>query len=363
MPDNAARTMQQRRAGIVRAMLLLVRGYNAAKNIGLTAPIWPVKHDKDMGAFWDMNDKSKPALSLVTPQARHHFTLFDQVNQLVEASEADADVGFMARMLALCCLPRTDPGNQHKYVRQNGPYALCMIAGGKTQLPYGSIPRLLLAYICTEAVRTQSRELVLEARLAKFMRALGMTPEGGGRRGDRARLQDQMNRLLHCTVSLIYENKSGLSSTGSLIADRAVLWWDPKRRSAGTASQNKIRLGEEFFNEIIRHPVPLDMNILKAVKRSSLGLDLYMWLVYRTFTLTRPLRLSWSILYRQFGVDPSKADDKVTVQNFRRKILRELKKIKVAWPELDYAMGKAVLILSPSTPSIPPLIRPQRIGE
>ena len=50
MPDDAARTMQQRRAGIVRVMLLLVRAYNAAKNLCLTAPIWTVKHDKDMEA-------------------------------------------------------------------------------------------------------------------------------------------------------------------------------------------------------------------------------------------------------------------------------------------------------------------------
>ena len=48
MLGNAARTMRQKRAGIVRAMLLLVRGYNAEKNLWLTAPIWPVKHDKDM---------------------------------------------------------------------------------------------------------------------------------------------------------------------------------------------------------------------------------------------------------------------------------------------------------------------------
>ena len=31
----------------------------------------------------------------------------------------------------------------------------------------------------------------------------------------------------------------------------------------------------------------LDMNILKALKRSSLGLDLYLWLTYRTFSLKR----------------------------------------------------------------------------
>ena len=41
-----------------------------------------------------------------SPQARHHFTRFDQVNQLVSASEADPDLGFMARMLVLCSLPR-----------------------------------------------------------------------------------------------------------------------------------------------------------------------------------------------------------------------------------------------------------------
>ena len=50
MPDNAARRMKRRRAWIVRAMLLLVRGYNAAKNLWLTVPIWQVKHDTNMEA-------------------------------------------------------------------------------------------------------------------------------------------------------------------------------------------------------------------------------------------------------------------------------------------------------------------------
>ena len=72
---------------------------------------------------------------------------------------------------------------------------------------------------------------------------------------------------------------------------------------------------EAFFNEIIRHLMPLDMNILTGLKRSSLGLDLYLWLTYRTFSMKHPLRLSWRQVYRQFGVDPAKASDKRTVQN------------------------------------------------
>ena len=40
------------------------------------------------------------ALRETPPPARRGFTVADQVNQLVEASEADPDLGFMARLMA-----------------------------------------------------------------------------------------------------------------------------------------------------------------------------------------------------------------------------------------------------------------------
>ena len=126
---------------------------------------------------------------------------------------------------------------------------------------------------------------------------------------------------------------------------------------------SKIRLGEDLFNEIINHPVPLDMNTLKALKRSALGLDLYLWLTYRTFMLNRPLRLTWQQVYRQFGAHPDNASDKRTVLNFRSKVLRELKKIKMAWPEVNYSTAPGVLILHPSTPGIAPQRSRARSGE
>ena len=121
------------------------------------------------------------AIRETPPPARRSFTLADQVHQLVSASEADPDLGFMARMMALCSLPRTNPGNQHRYVRRNGPYTLVMSATGLHKLPFGNLPRLILAWLCTEAVRTQSRELVLGRSLAEFMRTLGIYHNSGGR--------------------------------------------------------------------------------------------------------------------------------------------------------------------------------------
>ena len=307
------------------------------------------------GAVFSVLDgKVKEALQPL-PQAKHHFTQADQVDQLVRACEEEPDMGFMARLMALCSLPRTNPGNRKEYVRRNGPYALVMSAGGLNKLPFGNLPRLLLAWVCTEAVRTQSRELVLGDSLSEFMRKLDvLSSDSGGSTGVRTRLRNQMRRLFHCTVSLIQEDKRGDASVSTLIASRTEFWWNLQRPEARSLWKSKIELSEDFFNEIIRHPVPLDMNILKALKRSSLGLDLYLWLTYRTFALKRPLRLSWASLYRQFGADPAKAGDKRTVDAFRTDCLRELKKIKTSWPGLNYTTAKGVLILSPSTPSIPP---------
>ena len=290
----------------------------------------------------------------LTPQARHHFTRFDQVDQLVGASEAVPEIGFMARMMTLCSLPRTNPGNRKEYKRVNGPYRLYMQAGPENKLPYGNLPRLLMAWVSTEAVQTQSRELVLGRSLSEFMRTLGIGSDSGGSRGELTRFRNQMKRLFRCSISLNYEDGRGDASVSSFIAERTEFWWNERSPDEPTLWKSKIYLGEAFFNEIIRHPVPLDMNTLKGLKRCALGLDLYLWLTYRTFALTSQVQITWRQLYRQFGADPARATETRTVQKFRLKVLRELKKIKLAWPNLNYSTGRGVLILHPSKPSIPP---------
>ena len=286
-----------------------------------------------------------------TPQAVHHFTRFDQVNQLVSASELDPDLGFMARTIALCSLPRSNPGNRLQYKRVNGPFTLGMIAGLGNKLPFGNLPRLVLAWVSTEAVRTQSPVLSLGKSLSDFMRALGVYDSSGR---TQTRLRNQMKRLFGCTVTMIYEEPGGFARVSSLVADKHEFWWNERKPDQPSLWDSKIELSEDFFNEIINHPVPLDMNTITALKRCSLGLDLYLWLVYRTFPLRAPLRLTWRQLYQQFGAHPAKADNKFIVRNFRQNVLRELKKIKMAWPDLHYATAKGVLILFPSKPAIPP---------
>ena len=116
------------------------------------------------------HDGAEPDLVLLVRRNNHnrplysmsHFaqvSSFRAVAQFVAASEAAADLGFMARMLAVCSLPRIKRGDQLQYVWRKGPLTLAMTAGVNNKLPYGNLPRLLLACVCTEAVRTQNRRI------------------------------------------------------------------------------------------------------------------------------------------------------------------------------------------------------------
>ena len=84
-----------------------------------------------------------------TPQALHHFTSFDQVNQLVSASEADPALGFMARMMALCSQVEMIYASQQPrqpqrvQARQRPLHALHDGWWRLYKLPFGNFPRLI----------------------------------------------------------------------------------------------------------------------------------------------------------------------------------------------------------------------------
>ena len=177
-------------------------------------------------------DLPGPVQALIPSRStQHHFTLADQVNQLVSASEAEPDRGFMARTMALCSLPRSNPGNQYQYQRVNGPYKLILSRTGLHKLPHGSNPRLILAWISTEAVRTGSREIVLGRSLSEFMRKLGISSTDG--RGQ-ARLRNQMKRLFNCSVQLNYTASRSAGRERSACGSQ-----QPRRQSCGSERRRR----------------------------------------------------------------------------------------------------------------------------
>jgi len=244
-------------------------------------------------------------------------------------------------------------GNEFK--RTNGLFKLTMLADSETGLPYGSIPRLLLAWISTEAVKTKDRRLILGPTLSSFMAELDLTPNGG-RWGTITRLKEQMKRLFACSISCTYTDGDHWAVKNINPVSSADLWWSPKQPNQATIFESTLTLNEDFFREIINNPVPIDLRALKALKRSPLALDIYCWMTYRVSYLRKSVTIPWEALQVQFGSNYS--DDAQGTRNFKRHFLKELHKVSCVYTALNAENGDLGLIIKPSKPHIPSLNNP-----
>lgn len=217
-------------------------------------------------------------------------------------------------------------------------------------LPYGTYPRLILSWLTTEAVKTKQPELELGSSLSGFMSELGLIP-AGGRWGTIHRLRNQMKRLFSASVSCTYEDDTQDSGIGFRIAKEYHLWRDPKQPDQAALWRSAVTLSRDFFDEVVKNPVPIDMRALKALKRSPMALDIYCWMTYRMSYLKRPSEIPWGALQAQFGADYKR--DAHGLRNFRQAFKRHLKNVLVVYPEARTEIGKIGVILRPSKPHIP----------
>lgn len=259
------------------------------------------------------------------------------------AQEAGA-LGFMARAMVQATLPHRKVEGAY-FQRINGKFTLTLLAPPTIGLPYGSIPRLLLAWLTTEAVKTKSRELELGDSMSAFMRELGLVPTGG-RWGSITRLKTQTSRLFCSTVSASYKDADRLEEVGYRLADRSVLWWDAKSPDQASLWRSTVTLSAPFFDEVVSHPVPVDMRALKALKQSPLALDIYCWLTYRMSYLSKPTTIPWEGLSNQFG------SNYADIKNFRAHFIKALQQVLAVYPEADAMPTEHGLALKPSITSV-----------
>src|SRR5690606_9269785 len=91
----------------------------------------------------------------------------------LEDEPRDVDVGYLARLLVQVTMPHRDPGGT-EFERVNGHLRMRMQAWSKTGLPFGVYPRLLLAWVTTEAVRTRSPNIDLGSSMSEFLRRIDL---------------------------------------------------------------------------------------------------------------------------------------------------------------------------------------------
>ena len=290
---------------------------------------------------------------------RKHIDELITQSLAIEAEQAkDAGaLAFMARALVQASMPHSkQEGNE--FTRVNGAFSMTMLAPSAVGLPYGTIPRLLIAWLTTEAVRTKSPDIELGSTLSGFMAELGMQPTGG-RWGSITRLQDHTNRLFSTYIACSYtalDDDSGFKRKAMkniLLVDKADLWWGPRQPDQGLLWKSTVTLNTRFFDEITTSPIPIDMRALKALKKSPLALDIYCWLTYRMSYLRKESHIPWEVLQMQFGSGyPQTTRGKL---DFKRNFIKQLKAVHIVYPLANVDPIDTALILTPSHTHVPRL--------
>lgn len=278
----------------------------------------------------------------------------------IRQSPEDRKLAFAMRELVHCTLPYRDPGDIPHWRRQNDTLYLGIQPGWNELenkslgIPYGSIPRLLLFWLTTEVVRNKSRRIELGRSYSEFIEKLGLH-NTGGKRGDATRLKNQLHRLFGASIvfqrDLQHNGMQGIGWRNLAVSTAGELWWDPKTPQQLEAFMSWIELGEYFYAMALKAPVPVDLRVLKVLKRSPLALDLYVWASYKSFIAAksgRPQAMTWPDFMRQFGTEYK------SPKHFQQAVTEKLKLIQQLYPELRIGHIRGGLVILPtSRPAIP----------
>jgi hypothetical protein len=113
----------------------------------------------------------------------------------------------------------------------------------------------------------------------------------------------------------------------------ARIWYssDPEQRLLPGDCQNMIVLSDEFYHEILNHPIPTDLEAAKALSSSPAALALFMWLSYRCFTARGRERVP---LFGDFGlISQLGSAECARPRKFRERLEGWLGLVRAMWPE------------------------------
>jgi hypothetical protein len=265
-------------------------------------------------------------------------------------SDEDSSIGFLYSGWAQAALPHKRLRNEQPWQVRTDRVNLLVEPGRKTLadgslqwvgVPYGSRARLIMLYLQTEALRTQSREIELGKSLRVWLKKLGISP-GGKSIAD---VREQAERITRCRLTFEVQQAGRSALVQQLIVDKAL--FEESEDSGGAQFLERTKLSETFFNQLRRHPVPIEESAIKAINRHSMALDIYCWAAYRLHALSGPTPISWRALHAQFGGGIKRID------HFRETFQEQLQLAMAVYPAALIAVRPPGLLLSPSDPPVP----------
>jgi len=295
--------------------------------------------------------RGRPAINWSNrPKSQGELDLFQLSLEIEEKPAKEHNqLGVIATAMIYASLPHSEIEGA-VFKRKNGQLSLTILNDPEIGLPYGKMPRLITAFLCTEAKRTKEPQIFLGRSKNEFAKKLGLGT-GGGPRGDLTRLTEQAKRLFTSYITLVGTPDSQFHWRNVNLTDSGMLLWNPHDPDAKSLWESQLILSQTFFDECIAHSVPIDLRVLHKL-RSPLAIDIYIWMTYRYNSITSPTPISWKQLKWQFGANY--ADDDQGLANFITNFKACLRKVLSVYRDAKFKLSKDTLTLLPSPPHVLP---------
>ncbi len=217
--------------------------------------------------------------------------------------------------------------------------------GGLVGVPYGSIARLILLYLQTEAVRTGSPEVELGRSMRSWMGRMGLTT--GGKTYQL--VTEQARRISACRLTFFADRENGAEArhNGAFVQDAISLSGVVEDESQPSLWQDRVKLDPGFWQSLRDHPVPVREEAIKVIGTRSLALDAYVWLAYRLHSLSKPTPVSWGAIHGQFGAGFR------LVRQIKPTFTDALQVALAVYPDARVDVEREGIVLHPSPPAIP----------
>ncbi|MFK3741575.1 replication protein RepA, partial [Massilia sp. TN1-12] len=297
------------------------------------AKVKPPKEAKPTAAVIPLKAKTKASTA---PATKRETKLLAASADIAGVRPDGDDMAFMHTIMCQVGLPRSAVKGT-TFERQSGSSGLLVEAGKlwdgqkfvQQPIPYGTTPRLMLAWMNTFAVRHKTQEIPVGDSASDFLRMIGRETTGG-RNGSLTMLRKQVQALSACRMTLGFNANGKAYTYDGKPIKRFDAWLhnEDEQRSFWPAS---VAFSDEYYQTLVTHAVPIDMRALMALKGSSLAMDVYVWLAERLHRINgRPLILHWVNLRAQFGQEyQGKEADK----DFRKKFLPALQAALSVYPQ------------------------------
>jgi Plasmid encoded RepA protein len=268
------------------------------------------------------------------------------------------DIAFMHTTMCQVGLPRRAVQSD-RFERRSGKAILVVQAGevfdGETMvpqsIPYGPYPRLMLALMNTYAVSNNTPAIPIRDNPSQYLREELGKPTNGGKRSASQMFWKQFVPFVVCRMTLGFQNNEGKATTSKVDPIQTIEAWESDLGSR-TWPETLI-LTDRYFKMLKEHAVPLDVRALRALKGSSLSMDIYCWLAQRLFAVNRNVFVPWARLREQFGQEYVGTHG---AKDFRTAFLVALRDALTVYPKASVKVKGGVgggLWLHPSPPPIP----------